>query len=330
MNQTVKQGDPSHPTAVTMTAGCVVEADYIYMASYLDAHDPRETTFTRLFSYVGRFEDDQWFYHDSDANVVAVCVKKATATCGRRMVALSKEGEVEIYSNKDDTSAVEKIGQAGVRLGSRGYLNAIREIGHTLFACGLNDQVYRRSDDGVWSLITGAPLRIRNPLDGGVSMLNSIDGSSETDVYTCGFNGRLYHYDGARWRQIAVPTDAHLNCVRCVSASEVWVCGNNGTLLVGNASAGFEALGSVDDNQQFCSLTKFKGSVYLASTDDGMFVYGGVRIVPVDTGFGAGLWTGEVDSVPGMLWSFSPKEIACFDGVAWTRLTPPDNPAVID
>jgi len=326
-----KQDDSDgFPTAVTFTAGCALEADYIYVASYLDAHDPLTTAFTRLFSYVSRFEDDQWFYHDADINAVAVCVKKATATMGRRVVTLSKEGEVEIYSNKDDTSIFEKIAEAGVRLGSRGYMTAIREIGNSLFACGANDQVYRRSEDGVWSLITSTPLEVLGPLETDISILNSIDGTNENDVYTCGLDGGLFHYDGSRWSRIKLRTDEHLHCVRCVSTREVWVCGNNGTLLVGNALAGFRDVSSVDDNQQFWSLTKFRGSVFLATTSEGMFRYDGKEITPVDTGFGSGLWTYEVDSVENMLWSFSPKEIACFDGTRWARVNHPDNQLIVD
>jgi len=328
MIDTDGQTSADFPTAVTFTAGCAVEADYIYVASHMDAHDSRTTIFTRLFNHIGRLEGNKWFYHDGDFNAVAVCVKKATATTGRRLVTLSKEGEVEIYSNKDDTSELEKITEAGVRLGSRGHLTAIREIGSKLFACGVNDQVYRRSDDGAWSLITSTPFELIDPLNGGLSMLNSIDGTSESDVYTCGLKGRLYHYDGARWSQIQLHTDEHLNCVRCVSADEAWVCGDNGTLLVGNALSGFKDVSSVDDNQKFWSLTKFKGTVYLASTNEGMFRYDGIDIQAVDTGLSSGLWTYEVDSVQDMLWSFGPKEIACFDGSNWRRLDHPDNEPV--
>ncbi len=320
--------EQQYPTAVTFTAGCVVEADYVYTSTYLDAHDPANTIFTRLFSYVGRFEGENWFYHDADMNVAAVCVKKATPTLGRRLVALSKEGEVEIYSNKDDSASFEKIAQAGVRLGTRGYLTAIREIGGALFACGVNDQVYRRHEDGSWTLLTSAPLQLRSGLDPDVGMLNSIDGSSETDLYTCGLHGKLYHHDGQVWRQIALQTDEHLNCVRCISADEVWVCGNNGTLLTGNARDGFRDVSSIDDNFIFWSLAKFRNTIFLTTSDQGLFAYDGVAIHKVDTGFDSDLWTYQLDASEDMLWSFGPKEIARFDGQHWFRVEHPDNAPV--
>jgi hypothetical protein len=316
-----------HPNSVSFMAGCAIESDYVYVAAFPDAYDPRETIFSRLLVFDGE-SDAKWFSHDINANVVAVCVKSAGAA-GRTLCALSKEGEVEIYSNRDGARTIEKIPEAGLRLGSRGYTRDIREIGKSLFVCGVNDQVYRRDEsDGSWTLITSAPLKLVHALDPYFSMLESIDGSSEQDVYTCGMNGRLYHFDGLQWHQISLPTDEHLQCVRCISEEEVWICGKNGTLLVGNRSSGFKNVSTIDDNQSFWSLTKFQDKVYLATTNAGMFVYDGIAIQAVDTGFDSGLWTYIVDSTENVLWSFSPKEIAFFDGKTWTRVQHPDNEPV--
>lgn len=321
--------DKQYPNTLSFITGCVVESDYVYIAAYSDAHDPRETIFSRLCVFIN--EPNPWSYHDIAANIESLCVKKATSTQGRRLCALSKEGEVEIYSNKDATSIIEKIPEAGLRLGTRGYLLAIREIGNSLYACGANDQVYRRDDTtGTWSLISAPPLELVNALDPYYSMLNSIDGSDEREVYTCGMNGRLYHYDGTHWKTIELPADEHLHCVRCISRDEVWICGENGTLLIGNARSGFKNVSTVDDNAHFWSLTKFQEKIYLATPDESLFVYDGIAISPVDTGLASGLWTCIVDSTVDMLWSFSPKEVACFDGRKWMRIEHPDNPPVND
>ena len=316
--------EDKYPNSVSFLTGCVIESDYAYMAGVPDAYDPQETICSRLMVFDGASEL-KWFYHDIDANVTSVCVKSAGPK-GRALCALSKEGEVEIYSNSDGTKTVEKIPEAGLRLGSRGYTLAIKEIGASLFVCGANDQVYRRKEsDGSWALITAAPLKLVNALDPYYSLLSSIDGSGEQDIYTCGMHGRLYHFDGKQWRQIPLPVDEHLNCVRSISKDEVWVCGENGTLLVGNHRSGFKNVSKIDDNQSFWSLTKFQGKIYIASTNEGMFVYDGSAIQPVDTGLESGLWTYIVDSTEDTLWSFSPKEIAVFDGKTWTRVIHPDN-----
>lgn len=314
---------------ITFIAGCAVEHDYFYVAARGDEHDPRETIFTRLFVYME--EPEPWSHHDIDANIESVCVKKATSTTGRRLCALSKEGEVEIFSAKNNSSTVEKIPEAGLRLGSRGYVRAIREIGDSLFVCGANDQVYRRDDeDGTWTLLTAAPLKMVDALDPYYSLLNSIDGTSERDVYVCGLSGRLFHYDGMTWTAISLPTDEHLNCVRSFSKDEVWICGENGTLLLGNVRDGFKNVSTIDDNQLFWSLTKFQGKIYVATPDEGLFVYDQKSIAPVDTGLANGLWTYIVDAVEGALWSFSEKEIAYFDGSTWKHVQHPDNEPIVD
>lgn len=329
-NEFDEPDDNKFPAEVSFLAGCAVDYDYIYVTSILDAYNPREVIHSRLFAYISTIDDGRWGQHDIDASIIAVCVKKATTTVGRRLVALSSEGEVEIYSNKDGSIILEKIEHAGVRLGNRGYVSSIREIGDTLFVCGVNDQVYRRREDGQWDLISSGALSVRKVIDGSISMLNSIDGTSETDVYTCGLSGKLCHYNGSTWTRIALSTDEHLNCVRCISPEEVWVCGDNGTVLVGNVNSGFRDVSTIDDNQQFWSLTKFQNKIYLSSVDDGLFIYDNISIKSVDTGLASGLWTNTVDSVPEMLWSFSPKEIACFDGKKWTRINHPDNPEIVD
>jgi hypothetical protein len=313
-----------YPNSISFIDGCAIESDYAYITGIPDACDPRETIFSRLM-VVADARDARWFYHDIDANVVSVCVKSAGHS-GKRLCALSKEGEVEIYSNADGAKILEKIPEAGLRLGSRGYTVTIREIGQSLFVCGANDQVYRRNDgDGSWTLITAKPLKLVSALDPYYSMLSSIDGADEMDVYTCGMHGRLYHFDGAHWKQVPLSTDEHLNCVRCISRDEVWVCGENGTLFVGNHRSGFSDVSSIDDKQSFWSLTKFQGKIFLASTNEGMFAYDGSVIQAVDTGLESGLWTYVVDSTPDVLWSFSPKEIAVFDGKMWRRVLHQDN-----
>lgn len=314
--------------SVSFRAGCAVEHDYIYVASYLDAYDPDEVSFSRMYAYAGRLVGHQWYHHDLNMSIVSVCVKKATASDGRRLCALSKQGEVELYSNIDGSSIVEQIDGAGLLKGNRGYLQAIREIGASLFACGVNNQVYRREGNGTWTLLNGPGLELGTTLED-VTLLNSIDGTSESDVYTCGLNGQLYHFSGRKWTKVALPTDENLNCVRCVSTEEVWVCGKNGALLVGNAANGFKDVSSIDDNQSFWSLTKFQGIVYVSSLDAGLFAYDGTGIYEVSTGLSSGLWVYELDSVPETLWSFSPKEIAFFDGIEWKRVQHPDNEPVI-
>ncbi len=305
--------------------GCAIERDYVYIASTLEKFDSEEYVHSRMSIYDDQSRD-KWFFHDVNSNIVSVCVKKRTSSESRKLCALSKEGEVEVYSNKDGSSILEKIPEAGLRLGTRGYVTQIREIGHTLYVCGANDQVYRRRD-GTWESLTTDPLTIRSPLDPEYSILSSIDGVDENDVYVCGLSGCIFHYNGAQWKNIPVEIDENLNCVRCISSDEIWICGNNGAVLKGNARDGFKDVSGVHDNQTFWSLAKFQGKVYLAALDN-LYVFDGRKISPVSSGLMPELQTYHLDAVEDALWSFGAKDLAFFDGSTWTRIDHPDNPPI--
>lgn len=315
----------SNHDEIYVVDGCVIERDYVYVASTLEEFDSREYVHSRMSIYDGQ-SNDKWFYHDVNSNIVSVCVKKRTPSESRKICALSKEGEVEIYSNKDGSSTWEKIPEAGLRLGSRGYVTQIKEIGQTLYVCGANDQVYRRRE-GTWDSLVTDPLTIRSPLDPEYSILTSIDGVDESDIYVCGLKGRVFHFNGVQWKAIPVEIDENLNCIRCISTDEVWICGNNGAVLKGNARDGFKDVSGVHDNQTFWSLTKFQEKVYLATVDK-LYVFDGKKISPVSSGLTPDLQTYHLDAVDDALWSFGAKDIAFFDGVTWTRVDHPDNPPI--
>ncbi|MDR1423466.1 MAG: hypothetical protein LBI92_02500, partial [Azoarcus sp.] len=146
--------------------GFAIENDYIYLASQLDDLDPDRYAHTSMTGFnetiIGRYDlrDDGlpsngWFCHDLNMNIVSVCVKKATADWGRRFCALSKEGEISIYSGKTGPEKIEKIPDAGLRLseykdGAVGYVTHMREIGGRLYVCGMSGQVYAREASGKW------------------------------------------------------------------------------------------------------------------------------------------------------------------------------------
>lgn len=314
-------------TEVYFISGCAVESDIVYLATQLEDVDSSEYVHTRMSAYVGRLEPGrQWFYHDDNANVVSVCEKKQTSTEPRQLVALSKEGEVELWTSKDGSSFVEKIPDAGVRLGRLGYLRSIREIGGTLFACGFNSQVYGRHG-GVWTSLVSAPLKFHHAASNEYVVFNAIDGFSEDDVYVVGSNSTLYHWDGGVWRQVPLTTDENLQCVRCYGADDVWVGGANGTLLNGNVTRGFRDVSDLTDNETFWSLAKFADKIYLGTTK-GLFAYDGRRIGPVSTGLKPEVETYTLDATPGALWSIGAKDLVRFDGKVWTRINHPDNPTI--
>lgn len=291
--------------------GCVKAKESIYLASALYSLDPDEYDFSRMFFY----KSGQWGRHDLDWNVTSVCYsQKEDAYC-----ALSIEGDVSIATTKHGYQ-IEKIPDAGVRDGLAA-VNQIREIGKHLYVCGDQGQVFRREDSGWVHFDDG--LLDRN-ISASALSLNSIDGSSEEDIYVVADHGRIFHFDGSRWSELDTPTNQHLERVRCVSPEEFYICGKNGVFFKGSTN-GFEDFSVGGMEEYFWGLEHFEGKVYLA-TLKGLFVFDGTSIEPLTTGLESNIGGYRLAAGDGMLWSFGVDDLARFDGKKWTRLKHPDNP----
>lgn len=222
-----------------------------------------------------------------------------------------------------------------------------RAIGEHLYVCGQSRQIYRfepgKKDPlaGQWRDVAG-PLSqppISEPpddaededalnawLDTNDSIdLVDIDGASENDIYCVG--DETWHWDGQQWRELTLPVTETLNAIKIVSRNEVYLVGDNGTLLYGNARDGFIELSASTDNQQFTGIERFEGKFYLAS-NLGLFVYDPKirKIEPYKTTLKPDLQdTHVLEAKDGILWSFGFKDLAYFDGKIWTRVDHPDN-----
>ena len=283
--------------------------------------------------------ENKWFTHDLEMNIVSACTKIAHANdrdTSRRLIALSKEGEVDVFASGDYVWRTEKIPEAGLRLGTRGWMTHIRQIGSHLFACGQNGQVYqrhgsddwRKHDEGVYKFetYTAGDVEAAIRVIGNRRTLNCIDGNSETDIYVAGDNGYLAHHDGKKWTQLKLKTGEHLQWVRCYGADEVYVCGYNGTLLKGSAKLGFKDVSSVNDNFTWWCLARPGEHVYLCASE-GLFYFDGKTIKKVKTGLKPEHQdTGRVDVAGGVLWSVGAKDIVrrLADG-KWERIHHVDN-----
>jgi hypothetical protein len=320
---------------VTFSTGCAIENDYIYLAAKPDKLDD-EDEFTRLFFFDARNTAKPWVHHDlNDWQVVSVCVAAASGGNPREYCALSRQGDIEF--TWVGGQRIERIEAAGVRRDTPpiyGYVHAIRQIGGDLYVAGSGGQVYRRNG-GQWTPMAEsllkpavAPASVLDAvaMDIGGKEFADIDGVSSSDLYVVGGNGEIFHYDGADWTECDGDTPRPLNCVRAVSASEVWACGFGGALLRGNARTGFSSVGSCSEVLIFSSLGILGGRVYLAS-NKGIFSLSDDGIIRrVKTGLKPEVEDANViDIKDGVLWSFGYKDIVHFDGSGWHRLVHPDN-----
>lgn len=299
------------PAEVRFLDGTVFSKRTIIIAARLQMLDDDEIG-TRLFNY----GNGEWVHFDLDIDVWALCsVRKPVPT----VFAVGKDGKIAV--NMDGKLHEEAIKDAGHNPDQYGYLSEARVIGGRVYICGDSGQIYRRNDSG-WVHFDEGVLERGSPLKG-VS-LNSIDGSSEADIYTCGRRAALFHYNGRSWRRLPPPTPVHLKAVCCVSAKEVYLAGNDGVLLKGYEDK-WETLPTPPRCGSFSSIQNFQDKIYLAS-DRGLFEYDGKKVERVITGLKPSPNAYRLDANDDVLWSFGTRHLCFFDGKKWTYVKHPDNP----
>lgn len=295
----------SNVAKVYFNDGCVKTDNHVYIAAKLPHLDPDEYDYARIFTYKG----PQWFFEDLQWNVVSVCVLLDPISVN----VVSQRGDVAIYTPAG--KSFEKI----TDVDTYGAVSQMRVIGGKLHVCGLQGQVYSRESNGWVHLDRGI-------LDPKISVkalnLNSIDGTAANDIYVVGFGGRILHYDGSAWTELASPTNLHLERVHCAAPGETYACGNNGTFLK-ITQQGIENH-SIELEDHFWGLTSFQGKVYLA-TLKGLYVFDGQTLEELDTGLEPPIGGYRLDARDGQLWSFGVDDLAYFDGKTWTRVIHPDN-----
>jgi hypothetical protein len=130
-------------------------------------------------------------------------------------------------------------------------------------------------------------LQPRNNKENVLDLLD-IGGSNESGIYVVGSvrvgkyspkgpPAAAFFWNGQRWRKLELPEDSRsLGCILVESEQRVWLCGDGGTLLLGNALDGFQRVSSPEDKQHFFSMTLFNGELWLAS-DQGLFIHDPAR-----------------------------------------------------
>lgn len=291
--------------------GCVKAREHVYIAGKLHSLDPRKYDFSRMTYY----KNGQWGKRDFEWNVASVYYSLSNDT----FYTLAIDGDVGISSK--GVLNCEKISGAGISQGL-GAVKQIRAIGNFIYVCGDQGQVYKRDETG-WKHMD------KELLDKKISAtaldLNSIDGSSENNIYVVGFHGKIFHYDGKKWNAVQSPTTKHLERVRVVNENEVYICGNDGTLLKGNKN-GFEDFSLNKAEEHFWGIEYFQDKIYLASLN-GLYVFDGKKITSLKTGLTPEIGGYRLDARDGALWSFGVDDLAFFDGNKWTRIIHPDNEA---
>ena len=110
--------------------------------------------------------------------------------------------------------------------------------------------------------------------------LNSIDGSSSSDLYAVGDDGVIIHRSTGPWKFLPKVTNANLRRVRQIDAKTVYAVGDKGIFLKGNAAEGFKQI-PTNTNDDLWGLEVFNGKIYIGDAGRGVMVYDGHAVTRV-------------------------------------------------
>lgn len=337
-----KESKGNMKTTWTFTNGYAVADNALYVACAADAYEDF-ARFTCLYQWDEELQKElksssPWLYKQVEWRTSSVTSLIPAAGDLWWLCALAEEGVVLFTGGGYTTEKIPGAGVFSEDAEGWGYLSDLQQIGEHLYAAGYAGQVYKRLGPNQWVHVDDGILQPTG-MRGGQYSVQVINGPHEDAIYVAGctnapyYPARASYWNGKTWTDLQLPESAErLTNIYVESEQRIWMCGANGTLLLGNAQDGFRNLSGVEDNQLFLSLCKFQEKIYLGS-NLGLFVYdpadhaAGIRKVITD--LTPDLQDANiVDSVDDILWSIGPKDIARFDGEHWERIHHPDNPPI--
>jgi hypothetical protein len=168
-----------------------------------------------------------------------------------------------------------------------------RAIAGKAYIAGNLRTVFRRDKPGVWTCLSGNDLSARDAknIEGREFGFEDVGGFAEDDIYACGGQGDLWHYDGNTWTMLDCPTNEFLTCLCCADNGTVYVGGRRGILLEGRAdewrivSSGSTTAVEEDDptvaiDTDIVDLAWFKGRLFIAAEFRGILEYSDGSIRP--------------------------------------------------
>jgi hypothetical protein len=290
------------------TTGTIRYADLIYLVGTRRDLVRQRVPHSRLFG----IHRGQWGASNLDWLACSMTVTKDTD----RLLVLGVDGQV-LRAGGGEYEQEIPIGHRESGWTLRGPLREIRAVPDGgVFAVGMARQVFQRLGPGRWNRID-EPIR---PQGDEVMSTNfeSVDGFDSNEVYTVGWEGEIWWYDGSDWHRIDSPTNLALYKIRCGGDGIVYACGQAGTLLRGRHDR-WEAIDHDVRQHDFWGLAWFEDKLFLSTTT---FVYELVGDQParVDYGDDPPLTCYHLDAACGLMLSVGAEDVMIFDGSKWSTV----------
>ena len=279
---------------------------------------------------------------------------------GGYLIILSSEGDV--YHRKDGRIIHEIIPESGIsREDSKNYgrLTKIRQIGENLYACGAGGQIYVHSDINKWKHLTqnllSSPEKeishiksapdtadprfldwlqdtINNPPSREI-IINDVKGFNSKEIYLCGEEDTrpfLGYWDGSDIREMEPPiTEGALTGIYLENKRNIWICGREGLLLLGNVNDGWKKLELSTQLNLFHEITPYRDRLVLVSSvrPGGLYELNSENMEFKKFAPSPPLSRDETlffaQAIDDVLWVVGMKNIFRYDGVEWEKIIPP-------
>jgi hypothetical protein len=294
-------------TDFAFTGVYIYSNDFVYVKAIIKSLDNREVNHTLML----RWHAGEWGQYMIPTIIPSHCVIKEPE---RKVLALSPDGAVHVATPQGfswEYLDTREDGPSSLRA-----ILEIKEISNSVYAVGAGRQIYKRTSPNTW-------VRWDNGIRGNKNIDNiggfkSIDGFSENLLYTVGFKGEIWKFDGIIWALLDSPTNIKLEKIKCVTPNSIFICGGKGTFIKGNENSLVVIENDIIDSTLW-GMEYFKDKVYMVDSSS-IYVFDGEKINRIDTGLGENLTASYLHANDHFLWSVGERNILVYDGHRWTKL----------
>jgi hypothetical protein len=292
----------------SISTGVIKNKELSYLLATNDELVQQDIPHTRLlFRHKGR-----WGAKDLEWLACSVTVSRVPSD---RTLTLGQLGEV--FAAGGGQSREEADVFSASQSPKRGPLREVRALaGGQAYAVGTCRQAYSYLGPDKWVCIDQtAQVPGRDITE---TSFESIDGFGENEIYTVGWEGEIWKYDGHTWRQIDTPTNLALYKLVCAADGNAYACGQLGLLLRGRHDK-WEVIDHGVTSEDFWGLAWFNDRLYVASTN---FLYElrKADLNLVDFGDAVPNSCYHLSTADNIMWSIGAKDVVEFDGKAWTTI----------
>ncbi len=224
--------------------GCIVDPALILLL----LEDPVIAEQDMPYTVVAIWQKDKdWYEASLDYDGISATVAPGIAGVNRQLVIIGNTGKFTVMSGGSSTEGVIKDEDA---------LASVNYIHGSVIAVGIHGGIYRMNDSSSWDDLTNKLIKTN---------FESCCEYPEGGFLVCGWKGVVALYDGTSAERLESGTNVILTCITCDEEGEILACGQKGTIVQGKKES-LKPLPLEGITNDFWSITKFQGEIYIAST----------------------------------------------------------------